>query len=716
MTLIIYAKCSDATILILDRKEMETANFGQSVKKYYIPKNNKFTLALAGESIMIDSIISKIRTDNNINSIVDKLYEISKDVPLVSGGPKICNGVLLINDENSLKFNDVWFSNGSNIIVENNPDFKCYGDDDGKILADYLIRKLNISELPYKDVCQYLISIFSEISKTINSVGKLEEHGLDLLILFDDGKIKKYKINGNLKTNKIKYEYDINKYFENELSKFIVDDIGPKSTSITTNIYENSPNNSLKISNTNQYLNLQSDREIYTYGSDITLSIINSKFMNGDTIQLIVSNKNENIVYENEITINDEIKNTYQEIIPIKGHKWSNLGRYVISVKYNDEVTKLDLYIVANFSSIQLDQKVYTWTDRVFFTIMMPELVDGSKVVKTIGNDPEYSVIITTSKGVLINYELHEIDASTGIFVGSVKLSGFVHESLDLNYNDNLGKTRGTGSDDGIIACSNNDKIEIKLKTSKELIQSEAIIRWNIGEIQWVTVPTLSKRGTIRIVDSDMNLDPDKIDKIMINVWSKSSRKTMLLHAMETGKNTGIFHADVSCTLDPYDASSLYVSERDELTAEYVDETLPDPYGINDSLNILSTCVFKKQHDSSTPKIIPIEKQFQFNMNNIEHGTVQIPPGSFMPGCEKHNNCYLPYVMKIGMNRTITWRNDDNAAHTVTSGTPNNGLDGKFDSGIISPKSSFAVKLFKKGEYPYFCLMHPWQQGIIIVD
>ena len=100
MTLIIYAKCSDApSILILDRKEMETANFGQSVKKYYIPKNNKFTLALAGESIMIDSIISKIRTDNNINSIVDKLYEISKDVPLVSGGPKICNGVLLINDK-----------------------------------------------------------------------------------------------------------------------------------------------------------------------------------------------------------------------------------------------------------------------------------------------------------------------------------------------------------------------------------------------------------------------------------------------------------------------------------------------------------------------------------------------------------------------------------------------------------------------------------------
>ena len=564
MTLIIYAKCSDATILILDRKEMETANFGQSVKKYYIPKNNKFTLALAGESIMIDSIISKIRTDNNINSIVDKLYEISKDVPLVSGGPKICNGVLLINDKNNLKFNDVWFSNGLNTIVENNPDFKCYGDDDGKILADYLIRKLNISELSYRDVCQYLISIFSDISETINSVGKLEEYGLDLLILFDDGKIKKYKINKNLKTNKIKHEYNVNEYFENELLKFTVDDNEQKSTSVINNIYENSSNNHLKISHTNQSLNLQSDREIYTYGSDITLSIMNSKFMTGDIIQLIVSDKNENIVYENEIIINDEIKNTCQEIIPIKGHKWSNFGRYVISVKYNGESTKLDLYIIANSSSIQLDQKVYTWTDRVFFTIIIPELIDGSKVIKTIGNNSKYSVIITTSKGVLINYELHEIGASTGIFVGSVKLSGFVNESLDLNYDDNSGKTRGSGSNDGIIACSNNDKIEIKLKTGKQLIQSEAIINWNVGEIQWINVPTLSKYGTIRIVDSDMNLDPDKIDKIMINVWSKSSHNTMLLHAIETGKNTGIFHADISCTLDPNDKSSLYVSEISE--------------------------------------------------------------------------------------------------------------------------------------------------------
>ena len=670
MTLIIYAKCSDAAILILDRKEMDTANFGQSVKKYYAPKNNKFVLALAGESIIIDSIISKIRTDNNITSIIDKLSEISKDMPLVNAGPTLCNGILLINSENRLKFNDVWFSNASNTIVENDPDFKCYGDDDGKILANYLIRKFNISELPYKDACQYLISIFSDISATINSVGKLEEHGLDLLILSDKGEIKKYKINNNLKTNAIKYKYIINENFENELLKFTVDGIEKKSTSIIENIFENPSNNSLKIPNTNLSLNLQSDREIYTYGSDIILSIMGSKFMDGDTIQLIVSNKNENIVYENEIIINDEIKNTYQEIIPIKGHKWSNLGRYVISVKYDDKVTTLDLYIVANFSSIQLDQKVYTWTDRVIFTIVIPELVDGSKVVKTIGNNSKYSVIITTSKGVLTDYELHEISPSTGIFIGSVKLSGFVDESLDLNYGDNSGKTRGSGSVDGIIACSNDDKIEIKLKTSKELIQAWSSIRWNIGEIQWMEVPTLSKCGIVRIVDFDMNLDPDKIDKIMINVWSKSYPKPMLLHATETGKNTGIFYANVSCTLDPNNGSSLYVSERDELTAEYVDETLPDPYGINDSLNISSTCIFKKQHDLPAPQTSPIEKQLRFNINDVEHDTVQIPRGSSIPGCEKHNNCYIPYKANIGINRTITWKNDDNVVHTVTSGTP----------------------------------------------
>ena len=51
MTLIIYAKCSDH-----DRKEMDMQI---NVKKYYIPKNDEFTLALAGESIMIHVLLVK---------------------------------------------------------------------------------------------------------------------------------------------------------------------------------------------------------------------------------------------------------------------------------------------------------------------------------------------------------------------------------------------------------------------------------------------------------------------------------------------------------------------------------------------------------------------------------------------------------------------------------------------------------------------------------
>ena len=46
--------------------------------------------------------------------------------------------------------------------------------------------------------------------------------------------------------------------------------------------------------------------------------------------------------------------------------------------------------------------------------------------------------------------------------------------------------------------------------------------------------------------------------------------------------------------------------------------------------------------------------------------TVSLPNGSGVPGCETTDECFLPYEAIIA---TVTWSNDDTAAHTVTSGT-----------------------------------------------
>ncbi len=95
---------------------------------------------------------------------------------------------------------------------------------------------------------------------------------------------------------------------------------------------------------------------------------------------------------------------------------------------------------------------------------------------------------------------------------------------------------------------------------------------------------------------------------------------------------------------------------------------------------------------------------------------ISIPEGTSSPGCENHNSCYLPNSITISKGKTITWNNDDTAAHTVTAGSPTKGVQVEiFDSSLLMAGSSFSVTLDDAGEYPYFCMVHPWMQGIVRV-
>ncbi|HSD05338.1 MAG TPA: plastocyanin/azurin family copper-binding protein [Nitrosopumilaceae archaeon] len=77
---------------------------------------------------------------------------------------------------------------------------------------------------------------------------------------------------------------------------------------------------------------------------------------------------------------------------------------------------------------------------------------------------------------------------------------------------------------------------------------------------------------------------------------------------------------------------------------------------------------------------------------------------------------YDPADTYVTPGSTITWTNSDTAAHTVTSGTPTDGPDGKFDSGLFGPGKTFETILDEKGTHPYFCQVHPWMVGSITVD
>jgi len=97
--------------------------------------------------------------------------------------------------------------------------------------------------------------------------------------------------------------------------------------------------------------------------------------------------------------------------------------------------------------------------------------------------------------------------------------------------------------------------------------------------------------------------------------------------------------------------------------------------------------------------------------------SVSVPAGSSVPGCEKTNECWLPNEVTVDVGGEVTWSNDDSAAHTVTSGTPESGdeVGALFDSGLLLAGSPFSQTFDEAGTVDYFCIVHPWMQGVVIV-
>lgn len=72
-------------------------------------------------------------------------------------------------------------------------------------------------------------------------------------------------------------------------------------------------------------------------------------------------------------------------------------------------------------------------------------------------------------------------------------------------------------------------------------------------------------------------------------------------------------------------------------------------------------------------------------------------------------------IVEILIGDTIRWENADTAAHTVTSGSATDGPNDIFDSRLFPPGSSFSYTFNELGNYPYFCIVHPWMEGTVIV-
>ena len=96
------------------------------------------------------------------------------------------------------------------------------------------------------------------------------------------------------------------------------------------------------------------------------------------------------------------------------------------------------------------------------------------------------------------------------------------------------------------------------------------------------------------------------------------------------------------------------------------------------------------------------------------NATVENAAGSSTPGCEP--DCFIPATVTIGVGGMVTFSNNDSAAHTSTAGTPADGPSGAWDSSLVMMGAAYTTPALDAGEYPYFCMVHPWMEGLVIVE
>jgi hypothetical protein len=160
-------------------------------------------------------------------------------------------------------------------------------------------------------------------------------------------------------------------------------------------------------------------------------------------------------------------------------------------VGQEDEDIGLTVY-TSNFgATVELDQKVYSWTDKVYITIVAPDHNFDSGLVDEIGNTDDDPIKVSTRGNELKNYKLVESGADTGIFIGEVTLAGMIHDADGDGTNDITDDastlTTGSGPTEGKLATTDNDGLTVSFEFSEDVtVVGSSLVRLNIGEVQWI--------------------------------------------------------------------------------------------------------------------------------------------------------------------------------------------------------------------------------------
>ena len=257
------------------------------------------------------------------------------------------------------------------------------------------------------------------------------------------------------------------------------------------------------------------------------------------------------------------------------------------------------------FAPIFTDKPVYSWTDKIIISVNAPSWNSNSNQVNSIGESNSHPIKISSGENFLKPYRLTETSSSSGIFSGEIILTGFLHDvDGDGNFDTNP-KTSGDGPTNGFLEVENNDSITISFEFADGVVLTESVpVTWNMGVVQFTQDIFLTSDSVeIRVIDHDMNLNPETLDTITLEVFSDSDSGGIQVIATETSERSGDFIASIALSTSTSSGNRLYAIPGDSIFAKYDDHTLPKPYSKSDEKSIQTSAII----DHSIPAINRIQ-------------------------------------------------------------------------------------------------------------
>ncbi len=129
---------------------------------------------------------------------------------------------------------------------------------------------------------------------------------------------------------------------------------------------------------------------------------------------------------------------------------------------------------------------------------------------------------------------------------------------------------------------------------------------------------------------------------------------------------------------------------------------------MSDSLLATSTC--PGAVTTPTPAATPDTPEMTGTASPAGQDSGDAAPAAGGSAVDIVNYAFSPTSLQVAAGTTVTWTNNDTAAHTVTAD------DGSFDSGNMAPGATFTFTFTTAGSVVYHCNYHPNMVATIVVQ